>query len=107
MLDYDWPGNVREMQNAIQYAIVKSNGETITPADLPMELGRKGRPSQGTSKRGPSRKLQAEAVRSALVKTGGNKSQAARLLGVGRATLYRFLSGRPEAGATWDPGQDR
>jgi DNA-binding NtrC family response regulator len=41
--------------------------------------------------RGPDRKLNAEAVQAALERTGGNKAKAARVLGVGRATLYRFL----------------
>ena len=41
--------------------------------------------------RGPARKLDRESVEAALIKSGGNKAKAARLLGVGRATLYRFL----------------
>ena len=47
-------------------------------------------------RRGPSKKLDPESVKSALVKTGGNKAKAAKLLGVGRATLYRFLGEYPE-----------
>jgi PAS domain S-box-containing protein len=96
LLDYAWPGNVRELQNAVQYAIVKGNGNTITPSDLPMELARRKAASRSKGRRGPSKKLRAEAVKAALVKTGGNKSKAARLLGVGRATLYRFLDDHPE-----------
>jgi len=93
MLDYRWPGNVRELQNAIQYAIVKSNNRLIAADDLPLEL----RDLENICvRRGPSRKLDAEAVRSALERTGGNKVKAAKLLGVGRATLYRFLSGHPD-----------
>jgi DNA-binding NtrC family response regulator len=41
--------------------------------------------------RGPARKLDLQSVRAALTQSGGNKAKAARLLGVGRATLYRFL----------------
>jgi transcriptional regulator with PAS, ATPase and Fis domain len=93
MLDYLWPGNVRELQNAIQYAIVKSNGKVIQPEDLPMEF-RKATPLQKA--RGPAVKLNAEQVRAALLKTGGNKARAARRLGVGRATLYRFLDRHPD-----------
>jgi transcriptional regulator of acetoin/glycerol metabolism len=46
-------------------------------------------------RRGPSKKLDSDSVQSALIKTGGNKAKAAKLLGVGRATLYRFLSDHP------------
>jgi len=72
MMDYAWPGNVRELQNAIQFAIVKCSGSVITPNELPVNT-----------------------IKSALEQTGGNKSRAAKLLGVGRATLYRFLSEHP------------
>jgi transcriptional regulator with PAS, ATPase and Fis domain len=41
--------------------------------------------------RGPSKKLETDRVKKALIKSGGNKAKAARILGVGRATLYRFL----------------
>jgi PAS domain S-box-containing protein len=93
MLDYRWPGNVRELQNAIQFAIVKSSGRVISPDDLPLEL----RDLENIClRRGPSRKLDADSVRSALERTGGNKVKAAKLLGVGRATLYRFLGDHPD-----------
>jgi DNA-binding NtrC family response regulator len=94
MLNYNWPGNVRELQNAIQFAIVKFDGSIIQPKDLPMELKEQ---YDLYPSRGPSRKLNIEGVESALKKTGGNKAKAARLLGVGRATLYRFLADHPEA----------
>ena len=56
-----------------------------------------------TLRRGPSRKLNRVTVRHALAQAGGNKSKAARLLGVGRATLYRFLNDHPELAS----GEDR
>jgi PAS domain S-box-containing protein len=90
MLEYTWPGNVRELQNAIHYGLVKSKGRVIRPQDLPLEL--KGR----KSRRGRVRKLDVERVRSALELAGGNKAKAARTLGVGRATLYRFLEEFPD-----------
>jgi len=93
MMDYRWPGNVRELQNAIQFAFVKCSGKTISAQDLPLEL----REIENICiRRGPSRKLTLEGVRSTLIKTGGNKAKAAKLLGVGRATLYRFLGDYPE-----------
>lgn len=93
MMDYPWPGNVRELQNAIQYAIVKCATAAISPRDLPLEL-RQNR--QRAFRPGPGRKLNAETVIAALGQTGGNKSRAAKLLGVGRATLYRFLDDHPK-----------
>ena len=94
LMGYHWPGNVRELQNAIQFAIVHCSGDTIFPKDLPLEL--KDQSILGPS-RGASRKLNVESVKSVLIKTGGNKARAARILGVGRATLYRFLVDHPDA----------
>lgn len=94
MMDYAWPGNVRQLQNVLQYATVKCGGSAIRPDHLPAELGvLKNDPET----RGPGRKLDYVSVRTALEKTGNNKSKAARLLGVGRATLYRFLNDQPGA----------
>ena len=89
MMDYNWPGNVRELQNTIRFALIKCKGQTIKPGDLPIELIEH---SEGQTKKGSFRKLDEDSVRAALIQTGGNKAKAARLLGVGRATLYRFLS---------------
>ena len=91
MIDYSWPGNVRELQNAIQFALIKSKGREIQPEHLPPETMK-----IKLSSRGPCQKLNLEDVRSALAKTGGNKTKAAKMLGVGRATLYRFLASFPE-----------
>jgi sigma-54 dependent transcriptional regulator, acetoin dehydrogenase operon transcriptional activator AcoR len=85
MMRYSWPGNVRELQNAIHFALVTSRGKMISPADLPQELRQEQR------QRGPNPKLNPHAVQTALARTGGNKTKAAKLLGVGRATLYRHL----------------
>ncbi len=100
MMDYPWPGNVRELQNAVQFAIVRCKQEDISPEDLPMELRNLGTPVPETAtpqKETPSGKLSIKSVQKALTATGGNKAKAARLLDVGRATLYRFLDKHPEA----------
>ena len=97
LLDYQWPGNVRELQNAVQFAFVKCSDRTLETEDLPMEL----RELENICiRRGPTKKLNSEGVRSALIKTGGNKARAAKMLGVGRATLYRFLGDHPEINQT-------
>ncbi|MBW2592986.1 MAG: sigma 54-interacting transcriptional regulator [Deltaproteobacteria bacterium] len=92
MMDYNWPGNVRELQNAVLFSIVKCYGRVINPHDLPMELQNL---KHSIRTRGPVKKLNIDAVTKALIKTGGNKAKAARILRVGRATLYRFLGDHP------------
>ena len=93
LMDYAWPGNVRELQNAVQFSIVRCKGKVIRPEDLPLELRDI---ILEKPKRGPLRKLDAGMVKAALTKTGGNKARAAKVLGVGRATLYRFLGDHPQ-----------
>jgi sigma-54 dependent transcriptional regulator, acetoin dehydrogenase operon transcriptional activator AcoR len=90
---YPWPGNVRELQNAVQYSFVKSDGIEITHDDLPMEIDHT---RLFIDRNSASRKLNVEHVEFAMGKTGGNKAKAARLLKVGRATLYRFFSEHPD-----------
>ena len=101
--DHSWPGNVRELINALQFASVRAPGDTIEAADLPPEIRRGAAfvPAGGSYPLGaaPVRsrrtKLDRASVRQALAASGGNKVQAAKLLGVGRATLYRFLDREP------------
>lgn len=96
-LSYKWPGNIRELQNWIQYALIKCKGGMIEPAHLPhfsqpvvqINLAETG--GRERKKRHRKRKLSIDAVRAALRESEGNKLKAAKLLGVGRATLYRFL----------------
>ncbi|MCK5850367.1 MAG: sigma 54-interacting transcriptional regulator [Kiritimatiellae bacterium] len=90
MISYDWPGNVRELQNWIQFSLVKCRNNMIKPEHLPP---RRGKSADDTAlfKKQRRKKLETSFVREALRETGGNKLEAARLLGVSRATLYRFL----------------
>ena len=101
LVAYSWPGNIRELINAMQYASVRCDGDVILPRHLPPELGRTGAASvAGTAAAEPTGSarprsrvtLTSERVARALAETGGNKVQAAKRLGVGRATLYRFLA---------------
>jgi len=86
---YDWPGNCRELQNVIQFALVKCRGDTIEPEHLPESLFEGG--SNGFVTRRRDAKLDEQAVISALQKAGGNKRKAADILGVSRSSLYRFF----------------
>jgi sigma-54 dependent transcriptional regulator, acetoin dehydrogenase operon transcriptional activator AcoR len=73
--------------------MVKSRGQIIQPQDLPLELQKI---PKNEFQKGPEKKLDLKSVEKALEKAGGNKAKAARLLGVGRATIYRFLGQHPE-----------
>ncbi|MBW8873747.1 MAG: sigma-54-dependent Fis family transcriptional regulator [Acidobacteria bacterium] len=94
LLAYAWPGNVRELRNAVERAVILSEGGLITSNHLPMSLGRApvaaAAPAAGEI---PSGGIDLEAierswVEQALKQAGHNKSKAARLLGLTRAQLY-------------------
>jgi transcriptional regulator with PAS, ATPase and Fis domain len=89
LMGYDWPGNVRELQNAIQYALAKCLEPVIELSHLPHTIRFSTNQPFHVRHR---RALPAEDVTAALEKSHGNKAQAAKLLGVSRITLYRFLA---------------
>ena len=94
LLAYQWPGNVRELRNAMETASLVARGESIEWGDLPPEILKNILPP---SPSGPiplpsSRTLEEierEAIVSALLVTDGNKTQAAKMLGIGLRTLHR------------------
>jgi PAS domain S-box-containing protein len=96
LMSHQWPGNVRQLQNAIQYSLIKCRGTIILPDHLPPEvISASFIPvsyPHTPGKAGRKPKLTLEIVEGALVKAGGNKAKAARSLGVGRATLYNFIN---------------
>lgn len=93
LMDYDWPGNVRELENVMEYSVIHASGSVLRLENLPSEVRVQSSSSLPENKKSPARgKLNEEAVVYALEKAGGNKTKAAKILGVGRATLYRFLN---------------
>ena len=102
LMDYDWPGNVRELENALQYAKVKCTGGVLLPEHLPANILKSNmltqlKPQKKERKK-RKHKLSLEKVWQTLAKTGGNKIEAAQMLGVSRATLYRFLEESEKSG---------
>ncbi len=93
LADYDWPGNVRELINVIEYAFVLCQGNEIKPDHLPATLV--GRPQSLSQKqrntRPRSSKEEKETLLRVLKRTKGNKSEAARILGISRVTLWKRL----------------
>ncbi|MFC1672480.1 sigma-54-dependent transcriptional regulator [Planctomycetota bacterium] len=90
---YPWPGNVRELENIMISTAMRCSGGTVRPEDLPPEVreGEQDGPASGSEKR--SRNLSLEEmeksmIEQALEKSGGNKTGAARMLGITRRALY-------------------
>jgi PAS domain S-box-containing protein len=90
LMSYHWAGNVRELQNVLQFALVKCRGNVIKPEHLPSSISQNNKhPAARRRRKG---KLDFKSVEDALQKTHGNKLKAAKLLGVSRATIHRFLA---------------
>jgi transcriptional regulator with PAS, ATPase and Fis domain len=91
MRTYPWPGNVRELISALEYALVTSRGQAIEPEHLPMAILTHRKPSSRRRLKPVEVLDQKERIQRALESTGGNKAAAARLLGVSRVTLWKWL----------------
>ncbi len=94
LLQYDWPGNVRELENALERACALSSSREIQLCDLPTHLS--SAPSsivQSPSGNGivPIAEIEKQTILSAIGRVNGDKIKAARLLGIGKTTLYRKL----------------
>jgi len=91
LLHFDWPGNVRQLQNEIQRAVLLSDGPMIDASDLSIARTRE---EDGTSPDTNFTLLEGverNAIIQMLKETGGNKVEAARRLGIGRQTLYNKI----------------
>ncbi len=95
LLEHAWPGNVRELENVLERALILAGEEPIAPAHLAVgpTAGARGRRAaellgEGFSLDG----FEAELIRAALERAGGNKTEAAKLLGVTRRRLYSLLA---------------
>jgi len=92
LMSYDWPGNVRELENAIECAVALGCQNVLTADDLSSVPCRASvtRAPQG-DEIAPLGEIERRAIMQALEGTGGDKHAAARLLGIGKTTLYRKL----------------
>jgi two-component system response regulator AtoC len=97
----DWPGNVRQLENFVERLVVLSDGPLLTLQDVQRELERGARGASDSAPTGSTaeggklddrmKSAEREALIAALSRAGGNRTLAARLLGVGRRTLYYKL----------------
>ncbi len=92
LMSYDWPGNVRELENCIQHAVSLGSGPFIQIQDLPSTmLYRLARKSASRAELSTIQALEQQAIRQALQAMGGDRARAAKLLGIGKTTIYRKL----------------
>jgi transcriptional regulator of acetoin/glycerol metabolism len=94
LMRHDFPGNVRELENIIEYAFVLCHGNMIDVRHLPEELQARAEQPSGTAPSTPRLKLEqaeADVIRAALTHTRGSIGKAAEELGVSRTTLWRKM----------------
>lgn len=93
LMQYRWPGNIRELENAIEHAFVLCQAHQIGPEHLPPHIFQEPvtRLHQGVPQRADLHRLEREAILRALDRHGGNRSRAAQELGIHRTTLQRKL----------------
>ena len=98
LLDHDWPGNIRELVNAMRYAAAMTRGGCVDREDLPDELQRRvpwlpdpPAPRPAAAGLEPLADVERRHILSVLAACGGNQAEAARVLGIARNTLWRKL----------------
>jgi len=95
LLHYPWPGNIRELQNALQRAFILCRGNRIERTDLPAKIAGTEAADLSTdealSRRLTLDQLEHEYIHTVLASVAGNKTEAAAILGIDRKTLYRKL----------------
>lgn len=93
LLVYNWPGNVRELENCLERAVTLGSGPLIQPSDLPSSVQTPASFGSDTAPESviPLEEMERQAILRALSAAGGDKLRAARMLGIGKTTLYRKL----------------
>jgi DNA-binding NtrC family response regulator len=90
-LNFDWPGNVRQLENVIERGIALGDGQTITMDDLPPELLDKSKAAEPSAPVYSLIENEKRLIKKALIRTNGNRTEAAKLLEVNPSTVYRKI----------------
>jgi transcriptional regulator with PAS, ATPase and Fis domain len=90
LLKYPWPGNIRELRNVLEQAVIMGDGKRITPQDLPPRVAKVGLGKLSFQLKSLA-EMEKRYIQRVLEETEGNKAQAAAILGISRETLYQKL----------------
>jgi len=96
MLEYNWPGNIRELENVMERAVVLNKGKAITVKDLPTLIAQ-GEPQTAITEKSPTtieevvKEAEKEHIIRVLRETGGKKNETAKILGISRKTLWEKM----------------
>jgi two-component system response regulator HydG len=90
--DHGWPGNVRQLRNVIERAVVLARSERLGLEDLPAEFNHAAGSHRFPEAGRTLKDVELRAIKDALVKSDGNKSKAAKMLGISRKALYKRLN---------------
>jgi DNA-binding NtrC family response regulator len=101
LMDYDWPGNVRELENSMERAVALCRLDEITVDDLPAKIRDHQSSKIVIATESPGElitldEMERRYVRQVLAAVGGNKTHAARILGIDRRSLYRRLESKAD-----------
>lgn len=91
LMAYDWPGNVREMNNVLERSLILAEGDLITEEALPQELVQAAPQMKGSTPFQTLEELERQHIQAVLNYVNGSRTRAAEILGIGRKTLYRKL----------------
>ncbi|MDN5204731.1 sigma-54 dependent transcriptional regulator [Fulvivirgaceae bacterium BMA10] len=91
LTEYHWPGNIRELQHAVERAVIMSSSLKLQPSDFLLENKHKKAPIKQNESYNIE-ELEKQAIENALKQCGGNLTRAAEVLGFGRSTLYRKMN---------------
>ncbi|HYA27108.1 MAG TPA: helix-turn-helix domain-containing protein [Thermodesulfovibrionales bacterium] len=92
LYEYSWPGNIRQLRNVIERAVVMATRESIMPGDLPEEFNAVKEHPAAVGPKMTLREMELQAIKNSLQKCEGNKSKAAKMLGISRKALYKRLN---------------
>lgn len=95
LMNYDWPGNIRQLKNCIRTMVVMCDRDKIDVQDVPPEVAQRPQLAAGRAAGGFAgvslNELEKQAIMDTLAKTKGNREKAAKILGIGERTLYRKI----------------